>query len=269
MPLATKGGSIIVKDGKLAENCGCCGGWNCYQDCNTTICGDCGYTANMPSTLSATLTLSLNDTVYVPRTGTAFGGLREWNCYKITPEDATSASGTFSLSRESSTSCIYSTTIEGYKGEIRARVGASGANRLTLGSNLWSCASDCDSGLSLLSLARWIPCRGSVVSYGGAASIWRNAASLEYAYDTFAFIQGSTLRVSPGESGDSSVSSVINAGFQFVLAQERVTVTPCVTKPFDSIYSEWIFDLAYTDVTGSTAVVNRIVPGACTLTIEA
>jgi hypothetical protein len=29
MPLATKNGSIIVKDGKLAENCGCCGGWYC------------------------------------------------------------------------------------------------------------------------------------------------------------------------------------------------------------------------------------------------
>ena len=31
MPLATKNGSIIVKDGKLAENCGCCGGWYCYD----------------------------------------------------------------------------------------------------------------------------------------------------------------------------------------------------------------------------------------------
>jgi hypothetical protein len=29
MTLATKNGSIIVKDGKLAENCGCCGGWYC------------------------------------------------------------------------------------------------------------------------------------------------------------------------------------------------------------------------------------------------
>jgi hypothetical protein len=29
MPLATKNGSLIVKDGLLAENCGCCGGWYC------------------------------------------------------------------------------------------------------------------------------------------------------------------------------------------------------------------------------------------------
>lgn len=29
MTLATKNNAIIVKDGKLAENCGCCGGWYC------------------------------------------------------------------------------------------------------------------------------------------------------------------------------------------------------------------------------------------------
>jgi hypothetical protein len=29
MTLATKNGSLIVKDGKLAENCECCGGWYC------------------------------------------------------------------------------------------------------------------------------------------------------------------------------------------------------------------------------------------------
>jgi len=31
MTLATKNGSLIVKDGKVAENCGCCGGWWCYD----------------------------------------------------------------------------------------------------------------------------------------------------------------------------------------------------------------------------------------------
>lgn len=35
MPLAVKNGSIILKDGKLAENCNCCaagGGWYCCED---------------------------------------------------------------------------------------------------------------------------------------------------------------------------------------------------------------------------------------------
>lgn len=32
MTLATKNGSLIVKDGSLAENCGCCGGWYCCAE---------------------------------------------------------------------------------------------------------------------------------------------------------------------------------------------------------------------------------------------
>jgi hypothetical protein len=32
MPLATKNNAIIIKDGKLAENCDCCGGWYCCVD---------------------------------------------------------------------------------------------------------------------------------------------------------------------------------------------------------------------------------------------
>jgi hypothetical protein len=32
MPLATKNNAIILKDGLLAENCGCCGGWYCYDN---------------------------------------------------------------------------------------------------------------------------------------------------------------------------------------------------------------------------------------------
>jgi hypothetical protein len=33
MPLATKNNAIIVKDGLLAENCACCGGWYCDSVC--------------------------------------------------------------------------------------------------------------------------------------------------------------------------------------------------------------------------------------------
>jgi len=31
MPLATKNNALIVKDGKVAESCACCGGWWCYD----------------------------------------------------------------------------------------------------------------------------------------------------------------------------------------------------------------------------------------------
>jgi hypothetical protein len=47
MPLATKNGSLIVKDGQLAENCGCCGGWYC---CASTQC------LSNPTSLTATIT---------------------------------------------------------------------------------------------------------------------------------------------------------------------------------------------------------------------
>lgn len=60
MPIATKNGSIIVKDGKVAENCDCCGGWYCYGGasdgvCNC-ICEDSGKT--LPGTLLFTCTTS-------------------------------------------------------------------------------------------------------------------------------------------------------------------------------------------------------------------
>jgi len=44
MPLATKNGSLIVKDGLLAEGCGCCGGWYC----DGLQCGMCNLTTFPP-----------------------------------------------------------------------------------------------------------------------------------------------------------------------------------------------------------------------------
>jgi hypothetical protein len=41
MSIATKNGSIIIKDGKLSEGCGCCGGWYCDVGgacCEGTAC---------------------------------------------------------------------------------------------------------------------------------------------------------------------------------------------------------------------------------------
>lgn len=46
MPIATKNNAIIVKDGKVAENCDCCGGWYC--------CAGAGCLAN-PSSVSVSI----------------------------------------------------------------------------------------------------------------------------------------------------------------------------------------------------------------------
>jgi hypothetical protein len=40
MPLATKNNAIIIKDGKLAENCDCCGGWYCDVSGGGACCED-------------------------------------------------------------------------------------------------------------------------------------------------------------------------------------------------------------------------------------
>lgn len=54
MPLATKNNAIILKDGKLAENCGCCGGWWCYNQCADFSC---------PPSSVATVSISATDFV--------------------------------------------------------------------------------------------------------------------------------------------------------------------------------------------------------------
>lgn len=38
MSIATKNGSVILKSGSVAENCGCCGDWYCYNQCADFYC---------------------------------------------------------------------------------------------------------------------------------------------------------------------------------------------------------------------------------------
>jgi len=64
MTIATKNGAIIVKDGRLAETCGCCEGWYCYDNpCDKTFLGYnalwvCGEDQIPPDTLSVRVTFS-------------------------------------------------------------------------------------------------------------------------------------------------------------------------------------------------------------------
>jgi hypothetical protein len=70
MPLATKNNAIIVKDGKLAENCGCCGGWYCYNNCADFLCVDAA-----TASVSLSATDFLVNTIYKYTPGNFFGGL--------------------------------------------------------------------------------------------------------------------------------------------------------------------------------------------------
>jgi hypothetical protein len=109
MTLATKNGSLIVKDGKIAENCGCCGGWYCY--------GGCGCSDQRPSALSASLSFSMSQTAYGQMETVAFGGGGMHQCAKYTSSSFSDVSKTVSLSytgtSQDGASCYYETPITG------------------------------------------------------------------------------------------------------------------------------------------------------------
>ena len=65
MPLATKNNALIVKDGKLAENCGCCGGWYCCDSCEF---------GEMPNSLSVSVSVASAPEFYNWRSVGRFGG---------------------------------------------------------------------------------------------------------------------------------------------------------------------------------------------------
>jgi len=100
MPLATKNGSLIVKDGKIAEDCGCCGGWYCYSQalyCNAFRCVP-------PNTLSLSLSASHSGVFFqTVLVNTSFGAT-----YRNVKFSSPSFSASVTLTKESiSAPCNY------------------------------------------------------------------------------------------------------------------------------------------------------------------
>jgi hypothetical protein len=91
MTLATKNGSIIVKDGRLAENCACCGGWYC--------CADPACASDSIASVTATVTIP----EYLRQT--FFDQFSPWPLkqYISRAVPGGTLSGTYSLSRVGST----------------------------------------------------------------------------------------------------------------------------------------------------------------------
>jgi hypothetical protein len=100
MTLATKNGAIIVNDGKLAENCGCCGGWYCYgNSCSYTYNGNnalwvCG--VDPPSTI--TLRVTYSGEKWCSWQGIGGDEKGPTAMFQQTVEASTSFNGDFSLS---------------------------------------------------------------------------------------------------------------------------------------------------------------------------
>lgn len=271
MPIATKNNSLIIKDGKLADGCVCCGGWNCYQDCSTPICSPCGFAGSMPSSVTATLSFDFPEVLYLPRAASVFGGIREWSAYKVLRQDAAAAAGTFTLLRQSQSgvpTCVYTATFDPF-GVNTISVLVGGTNSV-FNNGFAACQNTCLTGLDLRGFSRWIAAKGSYPSYGGPSPVWINASQIEYPYldNIFVFVEGLVNQPqSPGVQYDASTTSITFSGFKFLLNAQNTQVEPCVEKPFLTIYAKWVFDLEYTDISGPV-VINRTLPKAMTLIVS-
>lgn len=101
MPLATKNGSLIVKSGSIAENCGCCAGGDWYCDnssvggASSCLCYCTGDGGTVPQNLNVTLSAewagstscnwSASDTITLTRNASYpsdTGGVGETFCHQ-------------------------------------------------------------------------------------------------------------------------------------------------------------------------------------------
>jgi hypothetical protein len=97
MPLATKNNAIIVKDGLLAEDCGCCGGWVCCRELSPATCGGADYVK------AASVVVATGDD-YIKVEQSVNRGLdceQRWSAKAVSITPSSRYAGTFQLSRSS------------------------------------------------------------------------------------------------------------------------------------------------------------------------
>ena len=265
MPIATKNGSLIVKDGKLAESCGCCGGWYCYQDCAASVCPPCGYTNPMPTNLNVTLSFNVPSTIYAAAFGgNAFGGgFRYWPV-KIQPSDFPSANRTFAIANTNTmNSCKYSGTSGSglFPYVASATINGTGA---VFSSRNWS-GSSCDTCSRRLVFGDiQIPVSGkqpdpNLSTFANTSTGWANAATNSY-------IASQIYQAVPALSDDSpptyftNISNIKYPAIQMLIgaASSSVDVPACSTLPFDVIDYTFVFDVIYTECSGASPAIQRL-----------
>jgi hypothetical protein len=94
MTIATKNGSIIVKDGKLAENCGCCGGWYCCADLPAT-CGG----ADFAKSVTVVVTTGADYVKVEQSVNRGIDCAQRWSAKAVSITPSSLYAGTFQLSR--------------------------------------------------------------------------------------------------------------------------------------------------------------------------
>jgi hypothetical protein len=244
MTLATKNNAIIVKDGKLAENCGCCGGWYCYSPplyCNAFRCV-------LPSTLSLSLSASHSGVFYqTAMINTAFGAT-----YRNVKFSSPSLSASVTLAKEGiSAPCNY---IYNMGAGLQPVDASRPMFRVSLGDTFfWLSSSACASGLRYMVRMREIyvlatgaqtspltqtvpPGNASFVapandSYGSTYSeaFAPQVVSLPASSLAGAYIDSSSL--STGQTCAESFDLPIQSQFSFTLAMGSAPSGQLVTIP--------------------------------------
>lgn len=232
MPLATKSNAIIIKDGKVAESCGCCG-FYCYLDSGGC---PCNYAKAMPQTLSANLSLNLAGPIYGAATGNFFSATMQ--CTRLMPSQAATVNGVYTLAKIGF--CTYRASQNGVT--IQVSVGAT-----------------CVGGFSLNLDVLTFSLPASITAYCGPDSycgqvntqctgvgFLTNGASRNYPESvTLTMTSPFTLCFSPP-------FPFFNRGFDLGSRDNPQCSSPLI----EQINHSWAIDFVYTDTSGSAPVLG-------------
>jgi len=272
MTLATKNGSIIVKDGKLAEDCGCCGGWYCY----TPEC-PCQYSGTLPATLSMTITVSVPNTIY----GFVLSNfLGSWVApMRYTSSQLQAVNGTYTLTKlgnQGLSPCVYELNSTAYHWQQWDQNQPQAICSIGSYAGLFN-ASDgqvCNSGQSSVRLVEFgFSAKGTLSTElgninnfstlcQGVSAVLNSAASRSYGSQTLtSWFHNINTRSSWSQYGCVS-SPVWNNGGSFggtyPSVLDEYDFPPCVDGNIAKIDHTWSFDLLYTDTSGSGPVRGNV-----------
>ena len=264
MPLATKNNALILKDGKLAENCGCCGGWYC--DSASAGC-PCNYSKSLPQTLRATLSFSLSSNMYGIALGNFFGAfLSTW---RTTPQEAAQINGTYTLNKIQP--CVYQ--FQGGSVFIEVIVGTSSGSFNYESLDAGCSASQTNVHLSWLgfSVPAMYPTEywESIINNlcPGHPTYVNNAAARTYTRQQTSVVCPGTTNPAWNEMCNwQPAFPLYSLGMRLDGAAGGRDTPACLSKNLELINHSWAFDVVYTDTSGSAPAEGRL-SRAVTLTV--
>jgi hypothetical protein len=272
MSLATKNNALIVKDGNIAENCACCGGWYCYEsDC------PCRYSGTLPSTLKMTIAVSVSSTIYGVF---ATNWLQSYVApLRFTRQQLQAMNGTYTLTKvpqQYLEPCVYHLNSYQFSG------GSTDINQpsalLTVGTQsglFYSTAGQlCDASQSGVKLVEFgITAQGTVGSEIGninnfytfcqGCSVSLNSAASRK-YGTYLFPATFSSRIAEqdvSQYGCGFSRCWFNGGSfggTYPAVAGEYDFPPCESGNISRIDHTWAFDLLYTDTSGTTPTRTNI-----------